>query len=131
LVQGLPNEWNCRAGCRYLYVCEDGLVHRCSQKRGIPGIPLESYSLDDLERESHTAKPCAAFCTVSCVHQTAMLDSIRENPGIALAQIIDGRRDLDPDFEPPRVVKLLTMLFLTGKNRKLFSRIALRILKIS
>ena len=25
---------------RYLYVCEDGLVHWCSQQRGHPGIPL-------------------------------------------------------------------------------------------
>lgn len=131
LVQGEPNEWHCRAGCRYLYICEDGRVHRCSQKRGIPGIPLESYSLDDLERESHTVKPCSAFCTVSCVHQTALLDSFRENPGAALTQIMDIRKELDPDFEPSRLVKLLSRLFLTGKNRKLFGRIALRILKIS
>ena len=38
------NDWQCRAGARYLYVCEDGLVHWCSQQRGHPGIPLEQYS---------------------------------------------------------------------------------------
>lgn len=27
LTHGLPNDWHCRAGSRYLYVCEDGLVH--------------------------------------------------------------------------------------------------------
>ena len=27
IVQGRPNDWRCRAGSRYLYVCEDGLVH--------------------------------------------------------------------------------------------------------
>ena len=34
---GKPNEWRCRAGARYLYICEDGLVHYCSQQRGYPG----------------------------------------------------------------------------------------------
>ena len=36
LADGKPNEWRCRAGARYLYVCEDGLVHYCSQQRGYP-----------------------------------------------------------------------------------------------
>src|ERR1700691_5630723 len=39
IVQGRENEWRCRAGSRYLYICEDGLVHYCSQQRGYPGIP--------------------------------------------------------------------------------------------
>src|SRR5215471_1176672 len=26
LARGKPNEWRCRAGARYLYICEDGLV---------------------------------------------------------------------------------------------------------
>src|SRR5262249_21930542 len=34
LVHGLRNDWHCHAGSRYLYVCEDGLVHYCSQQRG-------------------------------------------------------------------------------------------------
>src|SRR5688500_14152951 len=37
LVAGRPNDWQCRAGARYLYVCEEGLVHYCSQQRGAPG----------------------------------------------------------------------------------------------
>ncbi len=51
LANGEPNQWHCRAGSRYLYVCEDGLVHWCSQQRGHPGIPLERYGQDDLRRE--------------------------------------------------------------------------------
>src|SRR5579871_3035596 len=43
IAHGRPNNWKCRAGARYLYVCEDGLVHYCSQQRGYPGIPLEKY----------------------------------------------------------------------------------------
>jgi len=130
LVRGLPNRWHCRAGCRYLYICEDGLVHRCSQQRGIPGTLLADYSQQDLDRESRAVKHCAEFCTVSCVHQTAMLDHYRENPGKALTRMMEGRRELDPSFEPPWLVKMLAWLFLTSKNRKLFGKIALRFLGV-
>src|SRR5215472_11431072 len=44
IAHGKPNDWRCRAGARYLYICEDGLVHYCSQQRGYPGIPLERYT---------------------------------------------------------------------------------------
>ena len=37
IAKGQPNDWRCRAGARYLYICEDGLVHYCSQQRGYPG----------------------------------------------------------------------------------------------
>src|SRR5688572_25741264 len=66
LAAGTPNDWHCRAGARYLYVCEDGLVHWCSQQRGHPGIPLEQYTEDDLRAEYHRDKGCAPFCTVGC-----------------------------------------------------------------
>ena len=48
IAQGRPNQWRCRAGSRYLYICEDGLVHYCSQQRGYPAIPLEKYTMHDL-----------------------------------------------------------------------------------
>ena len=54
LAAGEPCDWQCRAGSRYLYVCEDGLVHYCSQQRGRPGIPLAAYTSEDLAREHHT-----------------------------------------------------------------------------
>ncbi len=38
IANGKPNDWRCRAGARYIYVCEDGLVHYCSQQRGYPGV---------------------------------------------------------------------------------------------
>jgi len=79
LAEGKPNEWRCRAGGRYLYICEDGLVHYCSQQRGWPGVPLERYSKVDVEREFNTRKPCTAHCTVSCVQQTSYIDHWR-NP---------------------------------------------------
>ena len=77
IAQGLPNDWRCRAGARYLYICEDGLVHYCSQQRGYPAIPLAEYTRDDIRREYLTEKLCAPHCTVSCVHQVSILDSWR------------------------------------------------------
>lgn len=83
IAQGRPNQWRCRAGSRYLYICEDGLVHYCSQQRGYPGVPLETYTAADLRREFVTEKSCAPHCTVSCVHQVSIFDSWRapQNPG--------------------------------------------------
>jgi MoaA/NifB/PqqE/SkfB family radical SAM enzyme len=117
LVAGRANEWQCRAGSRYLYVCEDGLVHYCSQQRGYPAIPLENYSAADLEREYSTKKPCAPFCTVSCVHRVAMIDLLRDHPREALTRFF-------PPAEPgtnarmPASVKILSSLFLPPAEGK-------------
>jgi MoaA/NifB/PqqE/SkfB family radical SAM enzyme len=77
IARAKPNQWKCRAGARYLYICEKGLVHYCSQQRGYPGVPLLQYSRKDIEREFFASKSCAPFCTVSCVQQVAMLDNWR------------------------------------------------------
>ena len=77
IALGRPNTWRCRAGARYLYICEDGLVHYCSQQRGYPAVPLEKYTRDDIRREYLTEKSCAPHCTVSCVHQVSIFDSWR------------------------------------------------------
>jgi MoaA/NifB/PqqE/SkfB family radical SAM enzyme len=78
ISRALPNDWRCRAGSRYLYICEDGLVHYCSQQRGFPAIPLAKYTSEHLEHEYHTQKACAPRCTISCVQQIAMLDNWRD-----------------------------------------------------
>jgi len=79
LVEGKPNNWwVCRAGARYLYVCEDGLVHYCSQQRGAPGISLEDYTVANIRREYWTRKTCAPYCTISCVHQVSIMDRWRD-----------------------------------------------------
>ena len=77
IANGQPNEWRCRAGSRYLYVCENGLVHYCSQQRGWPGVPLADYTRADLAREFLSEKSCAPNCTVSCVHQISYIDHWR------------------------------------------------------
>ena len=74
IAKGETSEWRCRAGARYIYICEDGLVHYCSQQRGYPGKPIADYTHDDLRREFLTEKSCAPMCTVSCVHMTSLID---------------------------------------------------------
>ena len=91
IAYGKPNDWRCRAGARYLYICEDGLVHYCSQQRGYPGIPLERYTVEDIRREFLTEKGCAPHCTVSCVHQVSFMDfwrapQTRQTPPAAMDQ---------------------------------------------
>ena len=125
ISRGLETEWHCRAGGRFLYICEDGLVHYCSQQRGRPGIPLERYTVEDLRREGARQKGCAPFCTISCVHQTAMLDDFRERPRETLAGILARRRAVDPGFRPPRLVGVLSWLFLDKRRRGVFGKLML------
>jgi MoaA/NifB/PqqE/SkfB family radical SAM enzyme len=94
IAQGLPNDWRCRAGGRYLYICEDGLVHYCSQQRGYPAIPLAKYTRDDIRREYLTEKFCAPHCTVSCVHQVSIFDSWRAPQHPALPSVGPAHGDL-------------------------------------
>ncbi|HKE21619.1 MAG TPA: radical SAM protein [Bryobacteraceae bacterium] len=129
ISQGLPNQWHCRAGGRFLYICEDGLVHYCSQQRGHPAIPLERYTRADLEREAAAKKACAPFCTISCVHQTAMLDSFRENPRQVLTDMIAARKERDPGYRPPALLGALTWMFLDGPVKRVLGRIAVRVLR--
>jgi MoaA/NifB/PqqE/SkfB family radical SAM enzyme len=94
IAQGRPNQWRCRAGARYLYICEDGLVHYCSQQRGYPAVPLETYTVADIRREYLTEKSCAPHCTVSCVHQVAIFDSWRAPQHPAPVVVEAGAGDL-------------------------------------
>jgi MoaA/NifB/PqqE/SkfB family radical SAM enzyme len=94
IAQGRPNQWRCRAGARYLYICEDGLVHYCSQQRGYPGVPLETYSVEDIRREYLSEKSCAPNCTVSCVHQVSVFDSWRAPQFPVPAAATSGASDL-------------------------------------
>jgi MoaA/NifB/PqqE/SkfB family radical SAM enzyme len=119
LTRGMPNDWHCRAGCRYLYVCEDGLVHYCSQQRGYPGIPLEQYGPELLAREYESVKTCASFCTISCVHRVAMIDEVRERPREALSRFFPSGAPDDRIPTMPPAVRVLAWLFVpTGSGRR-------------
>ena len=90
IARGQENRWRCRAGGRYLYICEDGLVHYWSQQRGYPGKPLLEYTVEDIRREYRTVKTCAPRCTVSCVHQISYMDFWRDPQDLTPAEL-DGQ----------------------------------------
>lgn len=117
IVSGVPNQWHCRAGSRYLYICENGLVHYCSQQRGFPGVPLKDYTREDIDREYRTTKSCAPFCTISCVQRVAMIDEVREQPVQALSRFFPPKNPHDPLGELPFGLKVLTWLFLPCSAR--------------
>jgi MoaA/NifB/PqqE/SkfB family radical SAM enzyme len=95
IANGEPNDWRCRAGSRYLYICENGLVHYCSQQRGYPGVPLAEYTREDLKREFLTEKSCAPNCTISCVHQISYIDHWRAPQ---TRQITPGAAEAAPEL---------------------------------
>ncbi|HXW08891.1 MAG TPA: radical SAM protein [Vicinamibacterales bacterium] len=124
LADGRPCDWHCRAGSRYLYVCEDGLVHYCSQQLGRPGVPLEAYTDRDLAREHSTVKPCAPYCTIGCVHRVAMIDDLRERP-VETLQSWFGTPE-SPDGLPAPV-RLLLRVLVTGPERRYVRAVARRL----
>jgi hypothetical protein len=127
LARGLPNDWHCHAGSRYLYICEDGLVHWCSQQRGYPAILLDRYTREHLECEYYTKKTCAPYCTISCVHQTALLDDLREKPLETIPRLFAARPEQAARISLPISVKILTWMFLKSSKRRIFEKAALRL----
>jgi len=132
LSRGMPNEWQCRAGSRYLYICEDGLVHWCSQQRGFPGVPLSEYTQEHLDREYKSVKPCAPLCTISCVHRVSVIDQFRENPELALGRFFPPRPgENEPGLPAP--ARLLRWVFLpphSSRPRRWIARGFLRLLGV-
>ena len=131
LVLGAANDWHCGAGGRSLYVCENGLVHYCSQQRGRPGVPLAEYSQADVERERRVKKACAAHCSVSCVHQVAFLDEVRERPREMLRELLETRQANDPSFRTPWLLRAAAWTFLENRQAAACGRLAARLFKVS
>lgn len=92
LLEKGTSPWRCRAGARYLYICEHGRVQWCSQhrvckddkKHGAPiandlmlDIPLKDYSWEEFDRQYYAEKWCAPKCTIQCVRLVGLLDKWR------------------------------------------------------
>lgn len=69
--------FKCRAGSRYLYVDENGIVTWCSQTRNLFKKPLLDYTTEDLKREFYSYKPCQDKCTLGCVRSSSQADDWR------------------------------------------------------
>ncbi len=82
LLQGQHPQWRCRAGSRFLYVDEFGLVQYCSSQRNRLNKPLLAYTRADLKTQSNQAKGCEAGCSILCVYRDSMLD----NAPVAIAK---------------------------------------------
>ena len=131
LIQGNPNDWKCRAGSRYLYICENGLVHYCSQQRGMPGTPLEQYGVEDLHREFDSVKGCAPFCTISCVHQVSMIDEFRDHPRKSLIRFFPPQPDRTIPYDPPAIIRFLVWMFLPPEHNRTRRRLTERFTRIA
>ena len=84
LANGQPNHWHCCAGSRYLDVCEDGLVHWCSQQRGRPGIPLDRYNTRRSTSVNITrrnpVRPCARWAVSIVWRRSTSCVTTRSRP---------------------------------------------------
>ncbi len=89
-------DFKCRAGGRYLYVDEFGLVNWCSQQRGVFTKPLLEYDWDDVRRQWDTKKGCAPTCTVGCVRTASRFDEWR---GQSLSADPHGRWPADNEHD--------------------------------
>jgi hypothetical protein len=77
LIHGGHAPFRCRAGARYLYVDEFGMVCWCAQTRTTFRKPLLDYVLDDLREQFYTGKSCHATCSAGCVRTVSAYDAWR------------------------------------------------------
>lgn len=78
MIRTGASDWKCRAGARYLYIDENGIVSYCSQRRGEPGIPLLAYERDHLRHFARERKGCESACTIACVRRASAFDRFRD-----------------------------------------------------
>ena len=77
LIRDGEAPFRCRAGARYLYVDEAGMVRWCAQTRTSFGKSLTDYTLDDLRDHFYSGKACSPKCCVGCVREVSTLDQWR------------------------------------------------------
>jgi MoaA/NifB/PqqE/SkfB family radical SAM enzyme len=75
LLAGETPEWKCRAGARYMYVDEHGLVQLCASQLGRLAKPLLEYTQADLDANAKTYKGCEEGCSVGCAFRCSLVDN--------------------------------------------------------
>lgn len=96
LMESGSAPFKCRAGSRYLYVDEHGMVRWCSQTRNRWGVPLAEYSRAHLKQQFHTSKDCNPGCIVGCARTASAPDAWR------------GQARPDPGTPAPRLLQIQT-----------------------
>lgn len=89
LLAGERPEWTCRAGARFMYVDEDGMVELCSGQRGRIGKPITEYRLEDLDAHRNVRKGCERGCSILCAYRDSMLD---DDPAALFRSLLRGFR---------------------------------------
>jgi len=87
MIQKGSAPFKCRAGSRYLYFDEEGIVSWCSQTRDAFRKDLMEYSPEDLRREFYTYKSCQDKCTLGCVRASSSVDNWRRQDTPPLARL--------------------------------------------
>ena len=88
LIENGDAVWKCRAGARYLYIDENGVVSYCSQRRGEPGIGILDYGRDEITRAFNAPKGCEARCTLACVRRASAFDGWRAQDGAPVTAVV-------------------------------------------
>ena len=87
LIQNGEAPFRCRAGARYLYIDEFGMVRWCAQTRMAFGKSLSAYALEDLRQHFYLEKACSDKCSVGCVRTASALDQWRSQRGLTDAPV--------------------------------------------
>jgi MoaA/NifB/PqqE/SkfB family radical SAM enzyme len=83
LIQNGEAPFRCRAGARYLYIDEFGMVRWCAQTRMAFGKSLSAYALEDLRQHFYAEKACSDKCSVGCVRTASAFDEWRSQRGVS------------------------------------------------
>lgn len=99
LIHGGIAPFRCRAGSRYLYVDERGMVRWCSQTEQLFSKDLLTYSLDELRRQFYSIKDCNSTCSIGCSRTASAYDEWRAQPRPAPVQVEEPVQQGAPELE--------------------------------
>ena len=124
LALGRPNDWQCGAGGRYLYIfARTASCTGAHSSVGTRAFRRPGTTIEDVRRESTSEKSCAPHCTVSCVRRgLALLDRIRTQPIKTLDEMMPA------GSSGPTSVRALRWMFVTGRYHDRFRAVAARLL---
>ena len=75
LLRGEEPEWHCRAGHRYLYVDEHGILQFCASQMGRIDKQIVECTPDDLRAYGREKKGCEPGCIIGCAYRASVIDA--------------------------------------------------------